>query len=105
VVFQAETAGSAYVAGVKAYNVGVAGTVQDQYPPATPPFTFNLGSGNLGWSLTPTLNYFPVPVPPVPRPGSWRRPVAIYRRRWPLTLTYRGPIPARPPVVGDLCRQ
>jgi hypothetical protein len=66
VVFQGETAGSAYVAGVKAYNVGVAGTVQDQYPPATPQFTFNLGPGNFGWSLTPTLNYFPTPVPPVP---------------------------------------
>jgi hypothetical protein len=66
VVFQAETAGSAYVANVKATNVGVAGTVQDQYPPATPPFTFNLGPGNSGWGVTPTLSYFPAPVPSVP---------------------------------------
>jgi hypothetical protein len=65
VVFQAETAGSAYVANVQATNVGVAGTVQDQYPPATPPFTFDLGPGNGGWGVTPTLSYFPDPVPPV----------------------------------------
>jgi Pectate lyase superfamily protein len=66
VVFQAETAGSAYVAGVRATHVGVAGTVQDQYPPATPAFTFSTGPGNSGWSLSPTLAYFPAPVPPVP---------------------------------------
>ena len=66
VVFQAETAGSAYVAHVRATNVGVAGTVQDQYPPATPPFAFSTGPGNSGWSLTPSLAYFPAPVPAVP---------------------------------------
>jgi hypothetical protein len=62
VVFQGETAGSASVSGVKATNVGVAGTVEDTYPPATPPFTINEGGGNQGWSLTPTLNYFPAPA-------------------------------------------
>ncbi|MBR7826205.1 hypothetical protein KDK95_07825 [Actinospica sp. MGRD01-02] len=62
VVFQGETQGSAYVAGVHATGVGVAGTVQDQYPPATPQFQFQLGSGNTGWSLTPTLDYFPAPA-------------------------------------------
>ncbi|HET9172794.1 MAG TPA: hypothetical protein VFN97_25430, partial [Actinospica sp.] len=62
VVFQGETQGSAYVAGVRAVGVGVAGTVQDQYPPATPQFQFQPGSGNVGWSLTPTLNYFPSPI-------------------------------------------
>jgi hypothetical protein len=66
VVFQGETQGSAYVSGVRAVNVGVAGTVQDQYPPATPQFTFTLGPGNSGWSTSPVLAYFPVPVPAVP---------------------------------------
>jgi len=66
VVFQAETAGTAEVSHVQATGVGVAGTVQDQYPPATPAFTFDLGPGNSGWSLTPTLPYFPNPVPAVP---------------------------------------
>jgi hypothetical protein len=65
-VFQAETAGSAYVSGVRARNVGVAGTVQDQYPPGTAAFTFNVGPGNAGWSTSPVLPYFPTPVPPVP---------------------------------------
>ena len=66
VVFQAETAGTAYVSNVHATGVGVAGTTQDQYPPATPAFTFDLGPGNTGWGLTPTLPYFPNPVPAVP---------------------------------------
>ncbi|HET9060939.1 MAG TPA: glycosyl hydrolase family 28-related protein [Acidimicrobiales bacterium] len=66
VVFQAETAGSAEVSGVKADNIGVSGTVQDQYPPSTPAFQFHYGPGNAGWSATPVLNYFPAPVPPVP---------------------------------------
>jgi hypothetical protein len=66
VVFQGETAGSANVSGVRAYNVGVAGTVQDQYPPGTAPFVLNLGPGNSGWSTTPVLDYFPTPVPAVP---------------------------------------
>ncbi|HEY3868728.1 MAG TPA: glycosyl hydrolase family 28-related protein [Actinocrinis sp.] len=65
VVFQGETAGSAYVANVHASGVGVAGTVQDQYPPATPQFAFDLGPGNTGWSLT-TVPFFPTPVPAVP---------------------------------------
>ena len=66
VVFQGETAGTAYIAGVHATNVGVAGTVQDQYPPATPQFQFQLGPGNTGWGLTPTLAYFPSSSPAVP---------------------------------------
>jgi hypothetical protein len=66
VVFQGETQGSANVSGVRAVNVGVAGTVQDQYPPATPAFTLTLGPGNSGWSTTPVLAYFPAPVPAVP---------------------------------------
>jgi hypothetical protein len=66
VVFQGETQGEAYVANVHASGVGVAGTVQDQYPPATPQFTFDLGPGNSGWSLSPTLAYFPSPNPAVP---------------------------------------
>jgi hypothetical protein len=66
VVFQGETQGSAYVANVHATGVGVAGTVQDQYPPATPQFQFDLGPGNTGWSLSPTLAYFPSPSPIVP---------------------------------------
>jgi alpha-1,3-glucanase-like protein/pectate lyase-like protein len=66
VVFQGETAGSANVSGVRAYNVGVAGTVEDQYPPGTATFTLNVGPGNYGWSTTPVLAYFPTPVPPVP---------------------------------------
>jgi len=61
VVFQGETQGSAFVENVKATNVGVSGTVEDQYPPATPTFTLNLGPGNSGWS-TSVLNYFPSPV-------------------------------------------
>ena len=65
-VFQGETQGSAYIANVHATGVGVAGTVQDQYPPATPQFQFNLGPGNTGWALTPTLAYFPNPSPAVP---------------------------------------
>lgn len=65
-VFQGETQGSAYVANVHASGVGVPGTVQDQYPPATPQFQFRLGPGNTGWGLTPTLAYFPDPSPAVP---------------------------------------
>jgi hypothetical protein len=66
VVFQGETAGTANVSGVRAYNVGVAGMVEDTYPPGTAPFVLDLGAGNYGWSTTPTLAYFPTPVPPVP---------------------------------------
>jgi Pectate lyase superfamily protein len=66
VVFQGETAGTANVSGVRAYNVGVAGTVEDTYPPGTAPFVLDSGAGNYGWSTTPTLAYFPTPVPPVP---------------------------------------
>jgi len=66
VVFQGETAGSANVSGVRAYNVGVAGTVEDQYPPGTATFVLNTGPGNSGWSTTPVLAYFPSPVPAVP---------------------------------------
>jgi Pectate lyase superfamily protein len=65
VVFQGETAGSASVSGVRAYNLGYTGTVQDQYPAATPQFTFNLGPGNSGWDTT-AIPYFPAPIPAVP---------------------------------------
>jgi hypothetical protein len=66
VVFQGETAGSGTISDVVASNVGVTGTVESVYPPATPFFVFNNGGGNKGWSLTPTLTYFPSPVPAVP---------------------------------------
>ncbi|HEV2639981.1 MAG TPA: hypothetical protein VGX23_32910 [Actinocrinis sp.] len=62
VVLQSETAGSAFVSGVKATDVGVAGTVEDTYPPATPPFTITQGTGNKGRSPTPTPTYFPNPA-------------------------------------------
>ncbi len=66
VVFQAETTGGAYISGVRAHNVGVAGTIQHQYPPGTAAFTLNTGPGNSGWGASPVLAYFPAPVPPVP---------------------------------------
>ncbi len=63
VVMQAETTGSASVSGVTASGVGVAGAYNDAYPANTPgAYTFNLGSGNSGWSTTPVLTAFPAPV-------------------------------------------
>jgi hypothetical protein len=64
VVMQAETDGSASVSGVTASGVGVAGTYDDEYDSGTytpGAFTFNLGSGNSGWSTTPVLTAFPNP--------------------------------------------
>ncbi|HXL95538.1 MAG TPA: discoidin domain-containing protein, partial [Streptosporangiaceae bacterium] len=67
VVMQAETDGSASVSGVTASGVGVAGTYNDEYDNGTTTpsaFTFNLGSGNSGWSTTPVLTAFPNPATP-----------------------------------------
>jgi hypothetical protein len=70
-VFQAETTGSASVSGVTATNVGVAGTYNYGYPNDTAgTFTFNLGSGNSGWSTTPVLTSFPSPVGLPPSAGG-----------------------------------
>ncbi|HJP74810.1 MAG TPA: discoidin domain-containing protein [Pseudonocardiaceae bacterium] len=66
-VMQAETGGSASVSGVTASGVGVSGTYDDGYASGnyTPgAFTFNLGSGNSGWSTTPQLSTFPDPAQP-----------------------------------------
>ncbi len=66
-VMQAETTGSASVSGVTASGVGVAGAYNDGYNGGTytpGAFTFNLGSGNSGWSTTPVLTTFPDPVQP-----------------------------------------
>ena len=66
-VFQAETAGSASVSGVTASGIGVAGTYNDEYDSGTytpGAFTFNLGTGNSGWSTTPVLTAFPNPAQP-----------------------------------------
>ena len=65
VVMQAETSGSASVSGVTASGVGVAGAYNDGYPSNTAgAYTFNLGSGNSGWSTTPVLTAFPNPAQP-----------------------------------------
>ena len=67
VVMQAETSGSVSVSGVTASGVGVAGTYNDGYDSGTytpGALTFNLGSGNSGWSLTPQLTAFPNPATP-----------------------------------------
>ena len=65
VLMQAETAGAASVSGVTASGIGVPGAYNDAYPSNTAgAFTFNLGSGNSGWSTTPVLTTFPDPVQP-----------------------------------------
>jgi hypothetical protein len=67
VVMQAETSGSADVSGVTASGVGVPGTYDDGYDSGTytpGAFTFDLGSGDSGWSLTPQLTAFPDPATP-----------------------------------------
>ena len=67
VVMQAETSGSASVSGVTASGVGVRRRLQRRLPSGTytpGAFTFNLGSGNSGWSTTPVLTAFPNPVQP-----------------------------------------
>src|SRR6202044_4092780 len=64
-VMQAETTGSASVSGVTASGVGVAGAYNYAYPSNTAgAYTFNLGSGNSGWSTTPVLTAFPNPAQP-----------------------------------------
>ncbi|WP_194908460.1 discoidin domain-containing protein [Catenulispora rubra] len=64
-VFQAETGGAASVSGVTASGIGVAGTYNNSYPGnVAGAYTFNLGSGNSGWSTTPVLTTFPDPVQP-----------------------------------------
>ena len=64
-VFQAETTGTASVSGVTASGIGVPGTYNYSYPgDVSGAFTFNLGSGNSGWSTTPVLTAFPNPVQP-----------------------------------------
>jgi hypothetical protein len=65
VVMQAETTGSTTVSGVTASGVGVPGAYNDSYPGLVAgAYTFNLGSGNSGWSTTPVLTTFPDPVQP-----------------------------------------
>ena len=65
VVMQAETTGTASVGGVTASGVGVSGAYNDAYPSNTAGgYTFNLGSGNSGWSTTPVLTAFPNPAQP-----------------------------------------
>jgi alpha-1,3-glucanase-like protein/F5/8 type C domain-containing protein/pectate lyase-like protein/centrosomal CEP192-like protein len=64
-VMQAETTGSASVSGVTASGVGVAGAYNYSYPGnVSGGYTFNLGSGNTGWSTTPVLTAFPEPAQP-----------------------------------------
>jgi hypothetical protein len=65
VVMQAETTGSTSVSGVTASGVGVAGAYNFSFPgKVAGAYTFNLGSGNSGWSTTPALTAFPEPVQP-----------------------------------------
>jgi hypothetical protein len=65
VVLQAETQGSGSFSGVTASGVGVPGAYNYSYPQdVAGAFTFNLGSGNSGWSTTPVLTTFPDPVQP-----------------------------------------
>jgi hypothetical protein len=62
-VFQAETGGAASVSGVTASGIGVAGAYNYSYPGnVSGAYTFNLGSGNSGWSTTPVLTAYPNPV-------------------------------------------
>ena len=62
-VFQAETGGAASVSGVTASGIGVTGAYNYSYPgKVSGAYTFNLGSGNSGWSTTPVLTAFPNPV-------------------------------------------
>ncbi len=64
-VFQAETGGAAGVSGVTASGIGVAGTYNYSYPGLVAgAYTFNLGSGNSGWSTTPVLTAYPNPAQP-----------------------------------------
>lgn len=75
-VFQNQTSGSATVSGVTATNVGVGG-VED----CGSGFALGLGSGNTGWSATPTCGF----------PGA--APVTAF----PSTVTFENARSARPP--------
>ena len=80
VVMQAETTGTASVGGVTASGVGVSGAYNNAYPSNTAGgYTFNLGSGNSGWSTTPVLTAFPNPAQPGSLTASPCEPVV--RRR------------------------
>src|SRR5262249_53806808 len=66
-VMQAETGGWASVSGVTAGGIGVSGAYNDGYNSGayTPgAYTFNLGTGDSGWSTTPDLTTFPDPAQP-----------------------------------------
>ncbi len=64
-VMQAETTGTTSVSGLTASGVGIPGAYNDSYPGMVAgAYTFNLGSGNSGWSTTPVLTTFPNPVEP-----------------------------------------
>ncbi|HEX3782514.1 MAG TPA: discoidin domain-containing protein [Pseudonocardiaceae bacterium] len=80
VVFQVETQGSASFSGITASNIGDAGVYNYAYPVGSGTFTFNQGSGNSGWSTTPTWTTFP------PQSGS------------------SAPPPPPPPANGDLAQ-
>jgi hypothetical protein len=71
VVFQAETTGSAHVSGVSASDVGVPGAYNYSFPgDKAGAFSFNVGSGNSGWSATPALKAFPKAVAPTDSPTA-----------------------------------
>ncbi|MBR7829714.1 discoidin domain-containing protein [Actinospica sp. MGRD01-02] len=62
-VMQAETGGTVSVSGLTASGIGVAGAYNYSYPGlVSGAMTFNLGSGNSGWSTTPVLTAYPNPV-------------------------------------------
>ena len=87
-VFEAETGGAASVSGVTASGIGVSGTYNNSYPGnVAGAYTFNLGSGNSGWSTTPVLTTFPDPV----QPGALHAtPSSSVLRRRELRLDQRG---------------
>jgi hypothetical protein len=65
VVMQAETGGAASVSGLTASGIGVSGAYNYSYPGnVAGAYTFNLGSGNSGWSSTPVLTAYPNPAQP-----------------------------------------
>jgi len=64
VAFQVETQGAASFSNITAANIGVAGAYNSAFPSGSGTFTFNLGSGNSGWSSTPTLTTFPSQATP-----------------------------------------
>jgi hypothetical protein len=64
VAFQVETQGSASFSNITAANIGVAGVYNSVFPAGSGTFAFNLGTGNSGWSTTPTLADFPSQATP-----------------------------------------